>query len=425
MEGSFSFWVGIDWATQAHQVCLMDRQGKTCQEFAVEQTGAALSQFAQRLMRLCSEDPQQVAVAIETPRGAVVEMLVERGFAVFAINPKQLDRFRDRHTVAGAKDDRRDAFVLADSLRTDQHCFRRVRLDDPLIIQIRELSRIDEDLCQEGNRLSNRLRDLLHRFFPQMVELSSPPDDRWLWELLECAPTPEKAGRLRKQTVERILRTHRVRRLTAQQVLSQLKTPPLPVAPGVVEACSTHVGLLLPRLRLIQDQRQSCQKHLEDSLGRIDSGETAQAEEREHRDVEILRSLPGVGRLVAATMLAEASQPLKDRDYQALRSYTGVAPVTKSSGKRRGKRSTVIMRRACNPRLRRAVYHWTRVSVQKDPYSKSLYAALRGRGHLHARALRGVGDRLLKILVSMLKHGTLYEPRQLPRPSGISEALKA
>lgn len=118
--------------------------------------------------------------------------LVERGFAVFAINPKQLDRFRDRHTVSGAKDDRRDAFVLADSVRTDQHCFRRVRLDDPLIIQIRELSRVDEDLCQEESRLSNRLRDLLHRFFPQMVELSSPPDDAWLLELLgACAHAGE------------------------------------------------------------------------------------------------------------------------------------------------------------------------------------------------------------------------------------------
>lgn len=425
MEEAFSFFVGIDWAIQAHQVCLMNREGRTLEEFAVEHTAAALDQFAQRLMRLCPGHPERVALAIETPRGAVVEMLVERGFAVFAINPKQLDRFRDRHTVAGAKDDRRDAFVAADSLRTDQHCFRRVRLDDPLIIQIRELSRVDGDLCQEESRLSNRLRDLLHRFFPQMVELSSSPDDAWLWELLECAPTPEKASRLRRQTVEKILRNHRIRRLTAEQVLSKLKTSPLPVAPGVVEACSAHMALLLPRLRLVHEQRQRSEKHLEDLLGKVGAEGTAEAEKREHRDVEILRSLPGVGRLVTATMLAEASQSLEERDYQALRSYAGVAPVTKSSGKRSGKRGTVVMRRACNPRLRRAVYHWTRVSVQKDPYSRSLHAALRQRGHLHGRALRGVGDRLLKILVSMLQHGALYDSRRLRGPSLASAGIRA
>src|SRR5215813_1944909 len=89
--------------------------------------------------------------ACSTRRGAVVETLVERGFHVYAINPKQLDRFRDRHSVAGAKDDRRDAFVLGDSLRTDRDCFRRVRLDDPVVIQVRELSRVDEDLGRENS----------------------------------------------------------------------------------------------------------------------------------------------------------------------------------------------------------------------------------------------------------------------------------
>src|SRR5436305_14961225 len=95
----------------------------------------------------------------------------------FRFNSKQLDRFRDRHTVAGAKDDRRDAFVLADSLRTDEPCFRRVVLDDPLVIEIRELSRMDEDLREEAGRLQNRLREQLHRFFPQMLKLSPAADE--------------------------------------------------------------------------------------------------------------------------------------------------------------------------------------------------------------------------------------------------------
>lgn len=413
MEEGFQFYVGIDWASQAHQVHLMDQEGKTIEEFTVDHTGAALAQFAEKLTRVCGGHPERVAVAIEVPRGAVVEFLVERGFAVFSVNPKQLDRFRDRYTVAGAKDDRRDAFALADSLRTDQRCFRRVRLDDPLIIQIRELSRVEEDLCQESVRLSNRLRDLLCRFYPQMLELSPSADDSWLWDLLDGAPTPAHGRRLRSAGVEKTLRKHRIRRLIAAQVLTELKTPGLPVAPGVVEACSTHVALLLPRLRLVHQQRRLSQEQLESLLNELDAEEDGGTDKREHRDVEILRSLPGVGRLVAATMLGEASQPLEDRDYHALRAHAGIAPVTKRSGKR----TNVVMRYACNRRLRNAVYHWSRVSVQRDPHSRSRYVALRQRGHSHGRALRGVADRLLAILVSMLGHGTLYDPQQLGQPT--------
>ena len=131
-----------------------------------------------------------------------------------------------------------------------------------------------------------------------------------------------------------------------------------------------------------------------------------QEQETEHRDVTILRSLPGAGRVVAATMLAEASEALAERDYRALRSYTGVAPVTWQSGKRK----VVGMRRSCNPRLRNAVYHWSMVSIQHDERSREHYAALRNKGHSHSRALRGVADRLLAVLTAMLRTGSNYDP---------------
>lgn len=410
MDQGFQFYVGIDWATEAHQVCLMDRDGQTIKEISIEHTGTAIARFAEELRQLSGGHPEKVAVAIEMPRGAVVETLVEKGFAVFAINPKQLDRFRDRHTVAGAKDDRRDAFVAADSLRTDQHCFRRVRLDDPLVIQIREMSRLDEDLCEELNRQSNRLRDLLHRFYPQMLGLSPAADDPWLWSLLELAPTPAQGKRLRSQKIAALLRRDRIRRLSPSDVMEKLKTPELTGAPGVTEACSAHIALLLPSLCLTHAQRVKCQAQIEMLLDQLGEASPKEGEERrEHRDVEILRSLPGVGRKVAATMLAEASQPLVERDYHALRAHAGVAPVTRQSGKR----ATVSMRRACNQRLRNAVYHWARVSAQVDPQTKTQYGALRQRGHSHGRALRGVADRLMRILVAMLQRGTLYEPSRL------------
>src|SRR5205823_8999209 len=135
-------------------------------------------------------------------------------------------------------------------------------------------------------------------------------------------------------------------------------------------------------------------------------------------DIDILESLPGVGSMVTATMLAEASHVLADRDYATLRTWTGVAPVTKRSGKRR--RPTVTMRRACNTRLREAAYHWGRVSIQWDATARTYYHHLRARGHEHGRALRSVVDRWLRILMAMLRGRRLYDPTRFEAAMPIS-----
>ena len=126
----------------------------------------------------------------------------------------------------------------------------------------------------------------------------------------------------------------------------------------------------------------------------------------EQRDVQIILSLPGVGRIVAATLLAEASQPLAQQDYHTLRAQAGVAPVTRQSGKKK----VVVMRYSCNRHLREAFFHWARVSAQHDAHSKAQYAAYRARGHSHGRALRGVADGLLRVLIAMLTARTTYDP---------------
>src|SRR6516164_6728735 len=140
----YEWFVGIDWGSQQHQVCILDRDRRLVGERTVDHDGASLAQLAAWLWTVSAGHPQRVSVAIEVPRGAIVEGLVERGFHVFAINPKQLDRFRDRHSVAGAKDDRRDAFVLADSVRTDQPSLRRLHLDAPQLVRLPALGRAEE-----------------------------------------------------------------------------------------------------------------------------------------------------------------------------------------------------------------------------------------------------------------------------------------
>jgi hypothetical protein len=209
-------------------------------------SGGGLTALANDLTALVPAEPGHIGVAIEIPRDAVVDTLLERGLHVFSLNPKQLDRFRDRHSVAGAKDDRRDGFVLADSLRTDRPAFRRVQADHPSIIELRELSRRDDDLSHDLRRLSNRLREQLHRFFPQALTLCSAADEPWFWALRERVPTPVHARRLSVKTVAAVLKVYRLRRLTGETIRETLQSPPGHVAPGTVEAASAHIALLLP-----------------------------------------------------------------------------------------------------------------------------------------------------------------------------------
>jgi transposase len=409
MDTDPNWYVGVDWATEWHQVCLMDEQGKVLGERSFAHSGVGLNEMACWLLELTAGDAARVAVSIEVPHGAVVETLLERGFAVYAINPKQLDRFRDRFTVAGAKDDRRDALVLADSLRTDRPCFRRLEVDAAAVIELREWSRMAEDLQQERVRASNRMREQLRRYYPQAIELADDVAAEWFLDLWTLMPTPAKAARVRATSVTGVLKQHRIRRLDAAAVLEVLRQPAVTVAPGTVEAACAHIRSLVERIRLVNRQLKDCHKRLDAICAQLatEKGEGPEGQKCEQRDVEILRSLPGVGRIVLATLLAEASQPLRNRDYHALRSLSGVAPVTKRSGKR----CVVGMRKACHLRLRGALYHWARVAVQHDPLSRTRYAALRSRGHSHGRALRGVADRLLAVACAMLRDQTLFEPR--------------
>jgi transposase len=407
VKGNFDrLFVGIDWATEAHQVCVVDEQNQIIEERVIQHSGPAVTEFLDWLRDLCEKDLVRASIAIEVPRGALVETMMERGFVVYAINPKQLDRFRDRYFPAGSKDDRRDAFVLATSLRTDLRCFHRVRTDEPAVIRLRALSRVDDELRLSFNRHCCQLREQLQRYYPQILQLSPSANEPWAWSLLELAPTPKQAAQLTKARVAKLLKQHRIRRVDSEAVVHTLHGDGFQLVPGTVEAASEHALLLLPHLRLLERQRVEVGRKMEALLEQMASAEEQEPEQHQHRDVQLILSLPGVGRVVAATMLAEASQPLAERDYHALRAYGGIAPITKQSGKK----VAVFMRQGCNDRLRNALYHWSRVSVQHDPVSREHYRRLRSVGHTHGRALRGVMDRLLAVLIAMLKSGQPYDP---------------
>ncbi|MEN9874336.1 MAG: hypothetical protein RL186_1233, partial [Pseudomonadota bacterium] len=375
-----TIFVGVDWASQDHQVCLVKGN-----ETPVQRSFAHNAEGLNGMVDwLASQHPDasQIGVAIETPQGPVVEALMDKGIGVFSLNPKQLDRFRDRLSPAGAKDDRRDALVLALSLRTDAHCFRHLVPIDPVVVELREWSRIADELKEDRIRLTNRMRQSLWRYYPQALELHDDIGADWVLDILEMVPTPAAAGAVKLPRLTKILTTARIRRTSGPEVLAILRRQALTVAPGTTEAAQAHVLSCLARVRLVNQQLKQAHKQLDVLIDRLCPASVASPEgddlgqSIEQPDAVILSSLPGVGRIALATLLAEAHHALQTRDYHALRCLCGVAPVTKRSGKS----IRVGMRNACARRARTAVYHWSRVAIQHDQRARAQYTALRARG---------------------------------------------
>jgi hypothetical protein len=404
-DAEFDVYVGIDWGHDTHQVCVIDRSGKVLKECPMEHSAAELHKLADWLIEHVGGGQERIAVGIEVPHGVIVETLVERGLVVFSLNPKQLDRFRDRYTAAGAKDDRRDARVLADAVRTDRRAFRRVDLPAADLLTLREDSRLHDELQEQCLQASNRLRDQLLRYYPQLLKVGEL-DEAWMWELWKMAPTPAHAQRLPVGRVQAVLKRHRIRRISGAAVLEKLQGPAFSVGAGVVEAASRHIEVLLAQLALLHEQLRQCEQRLQQAMARLVRPDSGAAPPHEPSDAQILLSLPGVGNLVGATVLAEVGGPLRQCERSMLRPRCGTAPVTKRSGKS----LAVHMRYACNPRLRDACHHWGTTAVQHDARAAAHYHRLRTRGCNHARAVRGVVDRLLDVLLAMVRDRTVYDP---------------
>lgn len=180
MTDGIATYVGVDWASVTHYAFALDPEGGKLGYKGFVHSGDGLAELVEWIRRTAAVEPGRVAIGIEVPHGPVVESLMEAGFQVYALNPKQLDRFRDRFTVAGAKDDRRDALVLADALRTDRQAYRLLEPMHPTIIELREWSRMTEDLSAERNRLANRFRHQLWRYFPQVIDLAEDWASLWM-----------------------------------------------------------------------------------------------------------------------------------------------------------------------------------------------------------------------------------------------------
>ena len=406
---------GVDRGGSNRRVCVPDRDGAQLGESAFARSGAGPGKLCAYILESAASTPDRAAVAIETPQGPVAEALQERGFAVRSINPRQPDRFRDRRSPAGSKDDRRDAWVPAGSLRTDPQAFRALHPPPPRTLELRGLERAAEEPTGDRVRLTNRLRARLRRYYPQILELTDDPSEDWIPDLRQAAPAPDGAGRLSRARIAGILRRNRIRRIDAAQVGEVLGREALSAAEGTAPAAAAGIALPIERLRPVKRQLKDVGRRVD---GLLEGCDEESPDGAGQRDAEILRSIPGVGRTVPAALPSEARDPIRRRDCQALRAYSGAAPATKRSGKS----IIAVRRRAASQRPVNALTFWAGAAIRHDPQSRLEYDALRARGKGHVRALRSAADRLLFAACAMLGEQTPYDPE---RRQGVRAAARA
>ena len=240
-------------------------------------------------------------------------------------------------------------------------------------MELREWSRLSEELTRERSRLANQMREQLWRYYPQF--LAAVDDDvaaPWALDLWRSLPSPRAGQRVREVTLTRVLKQHRIRRIDSASLRARLRVPAVKLSPGAAEAAMTHVRLVVERLALVNRQLDDVRRQLDGLVHRLTEADPVDDSDASMEDgpsskappdAAILLSLPRVGTRVLATLLAEGNDAVRSRDYDALRCLCGVAPVTRRSGKS----LIVTQRHAAHDRLRDAVYHWARIAAQRDP----------------------------------------------------------
>ena len=330
--------------------------------------GAGLLELCNWLLETTGAQPAQIAVAIETPRGPVVEVLLERGFAVFAINPKQLDRFRDRFTVAGAKDDSRDAQVLGHSLRTDRQAFRRLAVDDPLVIELREWSRMHDELKQEQSRLANRVRDQLWRYYPQAGEVTDDLGGRLVPRSVGEGADPGAGGASEREDG----RAHPQDPPHSPHRRSRGAAHPAPAAAARRARHRRGRERAHPHRRRTPAAGQSADQGSRAPVGRALRRDRGRRGDRAGADLRAARRRDP----------AFLSRARKDQHRHAARRGLRASAATRlprvagvvGAGSGDPPQRQELHRAAAiclQQRLQNALYHWSRVAIQHDPISRA------------------------------------------------------
>jgi transposase len=391
--------VGLDWAEEHHDVVVMDELGGVAARRRVSEGLAGLT-VLHELLADRVVDPAEVVVGTETDRGLFVGALVAAGYQVYAVNPLAVSRYRDRHGVSGAKSDAGDAKVLADLVRTDRHNHRPVAGDSELAEAVKVLARTHQSLVWTRQRQVNQLRSLLREFYPGALgAFGGELGGRDALAVLQVAPTPTLGRRLSRARLAAVLgRAGRQRGADAHAAKLQaaLRAPQLQAPTVVAEASGAAVRALVGVIWALNAQLEQLTSQLQRHF-------------EIHPDAEIVRSLPGLGLILGARVLAEfGDDPTRYANPKARKNYAGTAPITRASGKRQ----VVVARLARNRRLADACYQWAFSALTASPGARAYYDRCRASGKTHPQALRALANRLVGLLHGCLHHRTRYnEPR--------------
>ena len=386
--------VGNDWSEGHHDVYVMDEEGTRLGYARLPEGLAGVARFHEMVAEDAS-DPAEVVVGIETDRGLWVAALVGAGYQVYAINPLAVSRYRDRHSLAGAKSDRGDAKVLADLVRTDRHNHRRVAGDSPQAEGIKIMARTHQNLIWARVRLTNQLRNALREYYPAALETFDDLAHRDAVAVLGRAPTPSIGARLTLPQIRAALKRGGRQRSVdkaARRIQQGLRSTHLVAADPIADAYGTTVASLAKIIAETCRQISRLEGALQDRF-------------REHPDADIYHSQPGLGTVLGARALGEfGDDPERYTSAKSRRNYAGTSPVTIASGRKHA----VVARHVRNRRLYDALDQWAFCSLNNSPGARAFYDQRRAAGDLHHQALRALANRLVGILHGCLKHRTLY-----------------
>lgn len=387
--------VGHDWAEDHHDVCIEDRDGRKLAGGRLPDGVEGVARFHE-LIAAHVEDAGEVTIATETDRGLFVAAMVAAGYTVLAINPRSTSRYRDRHSTSGAKSDPGDAKVLAELARLDGHNHRPVAGDSILGEGVKVLARGHQNLIWTRQRQVNQLRSTLREFYPAALRAFENLASNDALAVLAVAPTPELGRRLSRSKIAAALRRGgRQRRIEqrAEEIQAALRAEHLAAPEVVADAMGAIVASLVAVIASIVTQIDQLETELAD---RFD----------QHPDADIIRSLPGLGMVLGARVLAEfGDDPNRYADAKSRKNYAGTSPITRASGKSH----VVVARFVRNRRLADACHQWAFAAITASPGARTFYDDRRAADDTHQQALRSLANRLVGILHGCLRHRSVYD----------------
>jgi transposase len=391
---------GIDWASDHHDVAVLDDAGKLVARARIDDDAGGLVQLLDLLAAHGDSIEDPIPVAIETSRGLLVSCLRATGRPVFTINPMAAARYRDRHAVARKKSDHLDAMVLANILRTDADAHRALPTDSELAQAVAVLARAQQDAVWDRTQAGNKLRSHLREYFPGFLaavghhrEGVHHPIARML---LAAAPTPHQAAKLTLAQLRALIKkAGRKLRIDAEaeRLRAALRVPQMRHLPLVEQAMGRQT------LALVRQLDAAC-------VSADDLAQAAEESFREHPDAQIITSFPGLGTLTGARILAEIGDDRsRFADARGLKAYAGAAPVTRASGKS----TSVRARRIKNQRLAAVGYVWAFAALTASPGARTHYDRRREAGDRHTGAQRNLFNRMIGALHHCLAERELFD----------------